>query len=132
MLQKQQIQSALAVERRMYAILLEIMDTTASLSESLGREDQVSFQMFLNMRQESIDQLTECREILQKQCAMLDQASEQQLRQILSNRCESPDKDTEPLIQLVEKNHVLLDRIIQSDRVINRRVGGNESYYTEE
>ncbi len=131
MLNEQQIQAAMGVARRMYPLLLEVMEITDDLSDSLNRQDQVSVRMFLSMRQDSINQLVKCKEELQKQCKLMEPKEGEQLRQILDG---NPPKDVPGISQLaeqVQKNQTLLRRVIRADRVINQRIGGKQSFYSK-
>lgn len=131
MLNEQQIQAAMGVARRMYPLLLDVMEITDDLSDSLKRQDQVSVRMFLSMRQDSINQLVKCKEELRKQCNLMKPEEGEQLQQILDG---NPPKDVPGISQLaeqVEKNQTLLRRVIQADRVINQRIGGKQSFYSK-
>ena len=59
MLTEQQLTSVLATERRIYAALSEVLELTGELSASIQRGDSVSVQLFLQLRQEPINQLRE-------------------------------------------------------------------------
>lgn len=131
MLNEQQIQAAMGVARRMYPLLLEVMEITDDLSDSLSRQDQVSMRMFLSMRQDSINQLVKCKEELRKQCSLMEPEAGEELRQILAG---NPPKNVPGISQLaeqVEKNQALLRRVVQSDRVISQRIGGKQSFYSK-
>ena len=101
MLNDQIIMAALSVERKMYAVLSELLDTTSELSDALQRQDQVSFQLYLNMRQESVNQLSEYREALKKQCLDLPPAEGELLRAILSGGDASSDGNVKKLSEQV-------------------------------
>lgn len=123
--------AALSVERKMYAVLSEFLDTTSELSDALQRQDQISFQLYLNMRQESVNQLSEYRDALKKQCSELPSADGDLLRSILSGGEVPNDGSMKKLSEQVHKNRGLLDRAVQSDRVINQRLGGKKSFYSK-
>lgn len=114
----------------MYAVLSEFLDTTSELSDALQRQDQVSFQLYLNMRQESVNQLSEYKEALKKQCLDLSPAEGELLRTILSGGDAPSDGNVKKLSEQVHKNRGLLDRAVQADRVINQRLGGKKSFYS--
>lgn len=132
MLKEQEIMSALAVERRMYMILSELVEITSELSDALQWQDQVSFQLYLSMRQESINQLRDNKEILRKQCKSLSQEDGNALREILSGTGVPNSPNEQKLCEQVQKNRGLLDRIIQADRLVSRRLGGKKSFYSQQ
>lgn len=128
MLSKRDWDAAAALERKMYLELTEVQDLTAELSSALDRRDQVSAQMFLGMRQEQINRLQEWKELLRKQCAALPREDGERLRQVLSGQ-RKEEGDGRVLSALVNKNRALLDRVIQADRRLNRRLAGGRSFY---
>ena len=67
MLTEQQLTSVLATERRIYAALSEVLELTGELSASIQRGDSVSVQLFLQLRQEPINQLREYQTNLAQQ-----------------------------------------------------------------
>ena len=75
MLTEQQLTSVLATERRIYAALSEVLELTGELSASIQRGDSVSVQLFLQLRQEPINQLREYQTNLAQQCRILPDKS---------------------------------------------------------
>ncbi len=133
MLNERDISPALAVARKMYTALSEVLEATADLSDALRRQDQVSFQLYLSMRQDSLNQLQDCRALLQKQCAGLPQAEGQALREILSGTEAAPaPPGAEKLAEQARRNRALWERAVQADQAINRRLGGGKSYYAQQ
>ena len=84
MLKKGDWTAALSVEKRMYLALSEVLETTESMLDAVERQDQVSVRMYLNMRQEQVNQLRNCKDMLRKQCGALPKADGDLLRQVLS------------------------------------------------
>ena len=64
---EQSVMTALALERKRYTALTEVMELTEELSQAFQRQDQVSVQMFLRMRQEPVNQLREYQALERKQ-----------------------------------------------------------------
>ena len=54
---EQTITEAHGACRRIYTALTELLELTNELSEAIQRQDQVSVQLFLSMRQEPLEQL---------------------------------------------------------------------------
>lgn len=131
MLNKQQIETAMGIERRIYSLLLDVMETTDDLSDSLNRGDQVAVRMFLNMRQDSINQLLKCKEDLYQQCRSMEPEAMEQLRQTLMGNPPCQEAEISRLAQQAEKNQTLLRRVIQADRAVNQRVSGKQSFYAQ-
>lgn len=133
MLSDQTLSTATAIQRKMYTSLTEVADLTDQLSQSVDRRDQVSVQMFLSMRQEEINQLTSCKAILQRQCAELPPEDGALLRQMLTGQVSQPPTSPagQALLQQVERNRALLERIFRADQAVSRRLGGPTSYYSK-
>lgn len=128
MLSKQELDAALAAERAMYRALSEVQDITRELLDAVDRQDQVSVRLFLSMRQEQINQLRDQKELLKKQCGGLTKEEGDLLRQILSGK-KPAGVEGEALSLQVERNRALLERTLQADKALSRRLAGRESFY---
>ena len=128
MLSKQELDAALAAERAMYRALSEVQDITRELLDAVDRQDQVSVRLFLSMRQEQINQLRDQKELLKKQWGGLPKEEGDLLRQILSGK-KPAGVEGEALSLQVERNRALLERTLQADKALSRRLAGRESFY---
>ena len=128
MLSKQELDAALAVERAMYRALSEVQDITRELLDAVDRQDQVSVRLFLSMRQEQINQLRDQKELLKKQCGGLPKQDGHLQRQIRSGK-KPAGVEGEALSLQVERNRALLERTLQADKALSRRLAGRESFY---
>ena len=129
MLDERALSTALAVLRKAYMVLSEVRDLTEELNQAVQRQDQVSVQLFLRLRQEQINQLQEYKALLTKQCRELPEADGATLRSILeAQECTVPSGQT--LFNLAKQYRQMLERTIQADMVVNRRIGGKKSFYT--
>ena len=124
MLSKQELDAALAAERAMYRALSEVQDITRELLDAVDRQDQVSVRLFLSMRQEQINQLRDQKELLKKQCGGLPKEEGDLLRQILSGK-KPAGVEGEALSLQVERNRALLERTLQADKALSRRLAGS-------
>ncbi len=129
MLSENAVMSAMVVQRKMYGALSELQETTIELSDALKRQDQVSFRLYLGLRQDAINQLVEYQAALKKQCAGLSDADRDRLEKILTGDATAEQDSEKRLIDLVKKNKNSLERIIQQDRMVNQRLGGKKSFY---
>ena len=124
---EQVLKVAMSAEQKMYTALSEVMELTGELADAFQRQDQVSVQMFLGMRQEPIDRLESCKAMLERQCLQLPPEQRQILRGILQGQ--TPPPQAQALGELVQKNKRLLDRILEVARRLNLRIGGAPSVY---
>ena len=127
---EQALKVAMSAEQKMYTALSEVMELTGELADAFQRQDQVSVQMFLGMRQEPIDRLESCKAMMERQCLQLPPEQRQILRGILQGQ--TPPPQAQALGELVQKNTRLLDRILEVDRRLNLRIGGEHSFYRQQ
>lgn len=127
----QVIAAALATERKCYAALTEVMELTQDLSDAVQRQDQVTVQMFLSMRQEPINQLKEYRRLQRKRCASLPEEESAALWKVLTGKGADGTGQLQDLEKVVGQNQSLLERIQQADRQVSVRLGGKKSFYSK-
>ncbi|MBM6976145.1 hypothetical protein [Intestinimonas butyriciproducens] len=127
----QVIAAALATERKCYAALTEVMELTQDLSDAVQRQDQVTVQMFLSMRQEPINQLKEYRSLQRKRCASLPEEESAALWKVLTGKGADGTDQLQELEKLVGQNQSLLERIQQVDRQVSVSLGGKKSFYSK-
>lgn len=125
------VAAALATERKCYAALTEIMELTRDLSDAVQRQDQVTVQMFLSMRQEPINQLKEYRSLQRKRCASLPEEESAALWKVLMGKGGDGTDQLQELEKLVGQNQSLLERIQQVDRQVSVKLGGKKSFYSK-
>ncbi len=125
---EQTITEAHGACRSMYTALTELLELTNELSEAIQRQDQVSVQLFLSMRQEPLDRLRVCDTRLRRLCSLLPPAEGAQLRQVLNGQG-GGTAATQGLERTVRQNRQLLEQITRIDERLNRRMGGKKSFY---
>lgn len=129
MLSDQVLSTAVAVEKKIYMALMETEDLTQQLAQAVDRQDQISVRMFLALRQEQIDILTQQQAILRRQCAQLPPQQAELLREILGGHTPSDSIGAEELIRQVGRNRALLERVVGVDQRVSQRLGGAGSFY---
>ena len=127
---EQTITEAHGACRRSYTGLTELLELTTELSDAVARQDQVSVQLFLGMRQETLNQLQACDARLRRLCKLLPSDEGTQLCQILNGQS-SGTTATQALERTVRQNRQLLEQITRIDERINRRLGGKKSFYAQ-
>lgn len=127
---EQTITEAHGACRSMYTALTELLELTNELSEAIQRQDQVSVQLFLSMRQEPLDRLRVCDTRLRRLCSLLPPAESAQLRQVLNGQG-GGTAATQGLERTVRQNRQLLEQITRIDERLNRRMGGKKSFYEQ-
>ena len=128
---EQSVMTALALERKRYSALTEVMELTEELSQALQRQDQVSVQMFLRMRQEPVNQLREYQALERKQQAELSEEDAQELKGLLSGDGVGQTSQAQSLARLAGQNRNLLERVLRADQQISVKLGGKKSFYQQ-
>lgn len=118
----------LVQERKRYNLLNEVFDLSRQLAEAVDRQDQVTVQMLLSMRQEPINSL---ELVLRAQESKLGSLPPQEAARLGSLLDGAPPEvpEEEPLAGQVANNRKLLERTVELDQRINRKLTGPESVY---
>lgn len=128
---QQSVMEALALERKRHEALTEAQELTDELSQALQRQDQVSVQMFLSMRQTPINRLREFQALRRKQLASLPERELGEMENLLSGAAPGQTSTEQSLSRLAGQNRHLLERVLQEDRRISTRLGGKKSFYAQ-
>lgn len=126
------VMDALVQMKRTGNLLNELEDLTRQLGESIDRNDQVSTQMLIAMREEPLGKLTDADRALRDQLeALPDRAEAAQLAEMLNGGApEAPgDRTQQMLCEQVAANNRRLKQIIELDRLLSQRLGREKSAY---
>ncbi|SHJ08344.1 hypothetical protein [Parasporobacterium paucivorans] len=119
--------------QRKYNIISEILGLTKELGEAISRNDQVSIQMVLEMRKEEMDKADACDKAISLMTNCLPREEGDLVRSCL--KPDAPDgiqkNDYRKIIEISENIHSVIARCVEIDKVMNRRVAGAASYYTD-
>ena len=129
-MQQSDLTDILVLEKRLYSKLGEIMDLTGQMSEALDRRDQVTIQLLLAMRQEPIDQMRQADESLKEKQVHLSDDDQARLEEILTGGAVLEGYER-MVAEQAGANQRLLERVIDLDRRVNRRLGGDDSCYAD-
>lgn len=129
---QQSVMEALGLERKRNEALLEAQELTDELAQALQRQDQVSVQMFLSMRQAPINRLRELQALRRKQLAALPEGELSEMEKLLSGAAPGQTATEQSLVRLAGQNRHILERVLQEDRRLSTRLGGKKSYYAQQ
>lgn len=119
------------LERKKYNSLSEVMDVSRQLSEVLDRNDDVSVRLLVAMREEPLLQL---RELKQSEAYKLESltAEERERVSALARGAEEPQGEDETMYHSQAGSvRRLLERVIELDERLNRRLAGKNSFYAQ-
>lgn len=103
--------------KKRYSLLIQIDDLTQQMSDALNRDDEVSFQMLLSMRQEPILYLKESDKILLNLKSELPQNIVKRWQE-LENNAEPIGQEETLFKQQINQNRRLLERLVPFDNRI--------------
>ena len=122
--------SALIQQKKIFALLTETAALTEQLAGAVDRDDEVSVQVVLSMRQEPLTHLSEMQNGIRSSLLTLAEEDAIALSALLSGGTPASPAE-QPLADQVAANARLLERISTLDRRISLKVGGSESYYNK-
>ena len=118
------------LERKKYNLLSEVMDLSKQLGEVMDRNDDVSIRMLIAMRQEPLLKLQELKHAadLKKE----DLSPEDLERVSALDQGAAPRGEEETTYQnQAGSARRLLERIVELDERLNRRLSGKDSFYEQ-
>ena len=126
------VMDALVQMKRTGNLLNELEDLTRQMSEAIDRNDQVSLEMLIAMREEPLGKLQEADRAVRDQIELLtDKLEAAQLASMLEGGLPA-DPDARVQQQLCEQvavNNRHLKRITELDRLLNERLAREGSVY---
>ena len=108
--------------------LMEVSDLTRQLTEAVDRNDEVSVNLLLSMREGPVQKLYEIEQRLQEYCLQLPEDTAIRSHALLEGA--GPEEQGEET--LYEKNasyRRLLFSTLEDDKRLSLRLGGSKSFY---
>ena len=128
------VKDALVQMKRTGNLLNELEDLTRQMGEAIDRNDQVSLEMLIAMREEPLAKLQETDQALRDQLELLtDKLEAAQLASILNGGLpEDPGvRVQQQLCEQVAANNRHLKRITDLDQQLNERLARENSVYRQ-
>lgn len=114
--------------KRIYTALNEALDLTRQLADAVDRDDQISAQMLISMRQEPTDKLARAQQALEQQRRSLPAGDAARLSATLKG-AEAETAEEGPVTAQVGANQRVLKQLVELDRVVNRKLAREKSIY---
>ena len=128
------VMDALVQMKRTGNLLNELEDLTRQMGQSIERNDQVSLEMLIAMREEPLGKLQAADQAIRDQLELLpDKLESAQLASMLNGGPPAdPDKRIQQqLCEQVASNNRRLKLIVELDRRLNERLGRENSVYRQ-
>ena len=123
-----QLLDAQVQEKRRYALLSELFDLTKQLAEAVDRNDEVTIQMLLSMREGPLAQMRQVEENLTRQRASLSEEDGRRLEELLSG-AQAQRQEENALSGQEGTNRRLLGQLVELDKRVNKKVTREMSVY---
>lgn len=119
---------------RKYSLMNEIYTNTSELGQALSKNDSVSVQLLLEMRQESIDKFEDCEKELKILMDSLNSEEQNLLEQLMKGEettgtGEGMKAEERLLVELSRNLRQQVKKTVELDRQISLRVAGKDSFY---
>ncbi len=115
-------------KKQQFIKLNEVLTATQQLAQSLERNDSVSVNMWVAMREEPIQQAQELQTRIGDYLHKMPREDAIRANELLGGAEAGNDRET-VLCEQVAKNRRLLDRIVEMDKFVSRRLAGSHSFY---
>jgi hypothetical protein len=110
--------------------LQEVWDLSQQITEALDRNDQITVQLLLHMRAESIETAKNDDQALRKLLASIEEEKDRQELQKLLNHGEAVAGSPEQALAKQAANNVRqIQKILEIDERLNRRMTRGKSVY---
>ena len=118
------------LERKKYNLLSEVMDLSQQLGEALDRSDDVSVRLLVSMRQDPILRLEEIKAAIG---AKRDSMPPEEWERVndLNGGAQPRDEDETVYLNQVGSVRRILERVLELDQRLNRRMAGDDSFYAQ-
>lgn len=121
--------------QREYMQFVEIEKLTKELGDMLSSDDRESVQLLLGMRQEAMDQVDEIKRNINAILEAVGSEDAEEMRILLDCEKEFPETaagfEAEKIREISRQIKNSLDRTISTDKIISRKLAGNDSYYSK-
>ena len=125
------VMDALVQMKRTGNLLNELWDLTQQLGQSIDRNDQVSTQMIINMREDPLGKLQSTDLAIRDQMEALSREDAALLAAMLNGGppADPAQKPQQMLCEQVASNRRRLKQVQDLDRILNQRLGRDRSVY---
>lgn len=119
------------LERKKYNLLSEVLDVSQQMGEALDRGDDVSVRMLVAMRQEPILGLEEIKQAADARLESLSPADRERARALREGAAPQGAEEETYRAQTGSVRR-MLERVLELDQRLNRRLAGDNSFYAQE
>ena len=119
------------MERKKYNCLSEVMDLSRQMGEALDRNDDVSMRILVAMRQDPLLQLEELKQAIAAKMERLSPEDRERAGALREGAAPQGADEEAYCIQAGNARR-LLERVLELDQRLSRRLAGDNSFYAQE
>jgi len=127
-MEQRDLDALLTWKKQQFVKLDEVLTATQQLAQSLERNDPVSVNMWVAMREEPIQQAQELQTRIGDYLHKMPREDAIRANELLSGAEPGHDRET-ALCEQTARNRRLLDRIVELDKFVSHRLAGSHSFY---
>lgn len=121
----------MVLERKKYNCLSEVMDLSQQMGEALDRNDDVSIRLLLALRQDPVLQLEELKRSIDAKEESLPTEERERVSALASGAAPRGELE-ENYAKQAGAARRLLERVVELDQRLSRRLAGDNSYYAKQ
>ena len=118
------------LERKKYNYLSEVLDLSQQMGGALDRNDDVSVRMLLALREDPLVQLQELKQAINMKKESLSPEDRERVSALGQGASPKGEEETTYHSQAGAARR-LLERIVELDERLNRRLAGKNSFYEQ-
>ena len=127
---QEQLVDLLVLVKRIGNLFVEVEDLTNQLAESVDRQDEVSIHLVTAMRAEPIRKLEEADHALRERLEELEDEVGMRIRSILNGDGTAAQGETEKILAVQAAQNIRnYNRLMEKDRIVNRKITRDKSIY---
>ena len=119
--------------QKKYRCANEMLLHTQEIGEALSRNDMVSIELVLSMRQDEIDKFAKCENDINTLINCLPEEERKEVLAVLKKDFESTENMSPELIKIMERGkniRAVMKKCVELDKRISKRVAGDDSFYS--
>lgn len=127
-MEQRDLDALLTWKKQQFIKLNEVLTATQQLAQSLERNDSVSVNMWVAMREDPIQQAQELQTRIGDYLFKMPREDAIRANELLGGAEAGHDRE-KALCEQAARNRRLLDRIVELDKFVSRRLAGSHSFY---
>lgn len=115
-----------------YRVLNEVLQVTKEIADALSRDDRVSVQMLLGMRQDEINNLSRSEQSIFTLLGCAGREEKEEIQALLRGDGQTTEEDSfekRKIGEIGQNNKKIRNKIVELDRAISTKLAGKDSFY---